>query len=512
VNGFHGEVRATWRGRIVPGGGRLAGYGALIDAYALAVPLPPRLAAIAERHHPHSTEAWLLLSPRYRPSETLRGHLAFALRYEGVDLGVMAALFAVVPRSEIETLVADAPTGTYARRIWYLYEWLRGERLDVPDAPKVRAVHAVDERLQFAIHATRVSSRHRVAENLPGTPAFCPLIRRTEALVHLVESRLDEAARRSVGAVHPDLVARASAFLMLEDSRSSFAIEHERPSHDRTARWAQTIAEAGASALSIAEFERLQRIVIGADDRFVRLGLRDEGGFVGTHDRRTFAPLPSHISAKPEDLRSLLAGIAAYDARARDGGLNAVLSAAASAFGFVYVHPFVDGNGRLHRWIVHHVLAAAGFVPNQVVIPVSAAILRHLTAYRSVLESTSTELLRVIAWEPTERGNVEVLGETANFYRYFDATAHAEFLYDCVRETIEHDVPREVAYLAAYDRFAGDVVEIVDMPAMSIRLLHRFLVSENGRLSRRARENEFAALSATEIASVERLFAQSRRT
>ena len=38
-----------------------------------------------------------------------------------------------------------------------------------------------------------------------------------------------------------------------------------------------------------------------------------------------------------------------------------MVAAAAVAFGFVYIHPFEDGNGRLHRWRIHHVLARAGF-------------------------------------------------------------------------------------------------------------------------------------------------------
>jgi Fic family protein len=37
--------------------------------------------------------------------------------------------------------------------------------------------------------------------------------------------------------------------------------------------------------------------------------------------------------------------------------------AAATAFGFVYVHPFQDGNGRIHRCLVHHVLAERKFTP-----------------------------------------------------------------------------------------------------------------------------------------------------
>ena len=175
--------------------------------------------------------------------------------------------------------------------------------------------------------------------------------------------------------------------------------------------------------------------------------------------------------------------------------VDPVVVAAAAAFGFVYVHPFSDGNGRLHRWLIHHVLAAAGYNPPGVIFPVSAAILRNIDGYRGVLESYSRPLLEHIDWRAAPNGNIEVLNDTADYYRYFDATAHAEFLYRCVEQTIEHDLPEEVAYLQAYDRFARGIQEIADMPAEKIELLHRFLRQENGRLSKRARENEFAALT-----------------
>ena len=36
---------------------------------------------------------------------------------------------------------------------------------------------------------------------------------------------------------------------------------------------------------------------------------------------------------------------------------------------------------------------------------------------------------------PTDTNNVRVLNDTADFYCFFDATPHAEFLYACVRQT-----------------------------------------------------------------------------
>jgi len=497
-----------FRGRLLPELGRPAGYAALIERYDLRLPLPPRLAAIAARHHPTSTGAWRMLTPRHRPEDTLQGHLVFALKWEGVDPSVLAALFRVIEPEELAAIIRATPTGTFARRLWFLYEWLTGNTLDIPDPGKVSNVEVVDPDLQVALARGTPSPRHKVVNNLPGTRQFCPMVRRTPALDGLIAKRLDVRAREVVGRTSPDLITRAAAFLLLSDSKSSFAIEGERPSSARAARWGQAIAQAGSRQLSVAEFERLQRIVIG-DARFVRLGLREEGGFVGTHDRTTHEPIPDHVSARQEDVRSLVEGIVAYDERAAAGGIDPVAAAAALAFGFVYVHPFVDGNGRIHRWLMHHVLAAAAFVPPGLVFPISAAILRQLAQYRAVLESYSAPLLPFIEWRATADNNVEVLNETADYYRYFDATAHAEFLYRCVEQTVERDLPDEVRFLEAYDRFSRSVQQIVDMPDRQIELLRAFLAQDDGRLSQRARKGEFAALTDDEAEEIEARYAAS---
>ena len=175
-------------------------------------------------------------------------------------------------------------------------------------------------------------------------------------------------------------------------------------------------------------------------------------------------------------------------------GLDPVIAATLLAFGFVYVHPFEDGNGRMHRYLIHHVLAQRGFNPAGIVFPVSAAILERIDEYRTVLEDYSKRLMPVIDWQPTENGNVRVLNDTGDFYRFFDATPHAEFLYSCVKQTIEVDLPRETEFLARYDRFRARIEALADMPERTIDLLFRFLHQNGGSLSARARTLESAPL------------------
>ena len=126
--------------------------------------------------------------------------------------------------------------------------------------------------------------------------------------------------------------------------------------------------------------------------------------------------------------------------------------------------------------------------------------------YRGVLESYSAALLPFIEWRATTDGDVEVLNDTANYYRYFDGTAHAEFLYSCVEQTVEHDLPEEVRFLERFDTFSAAVKDIVEMPDREVERLRGFLAQGRGHLSMRARENEFRALTDEEASRVEALY------
>ncbi len=394
----------------------------------------------------------------------------------------------------------------YSRKLWFLWEWLREEQLDIDDARVGNFVPLVNSKLQYEGKAYP-SKRHRVRNNLPGTRNFCPLIRKTKKLEQYIGKKLSEAAIENIGPTHPDLLSRASAFLLLKDSKASYTIEGETPPHNRIERWGRIIGEAGQRKLNITELEHLQQVVI-ADNRFIDPGLRMEGGFVGEHDRSSGMPMPDHISAWPDDLKTLMTGlIETYELLCKDD-FDAVLLATVLAFGFVFIHPFEDGNGRIHRYLFHHVLAEKGFVPRGLIFPVSAVILERLDKYRKILQHFSKPRLDLIEWRPTEKNNVEVLNETVDLYRYFDATKQAEFFFECVEETVNRTLPDEVEYLKKYDLLNEFIKNYIDMPDRLVDLLIRFLNRNTGTLSKRAREKEFKNLTASEIQAIEQKYAE----
>ena len=482
-------------------GASLTGYAALIAGHELSVPAPDYLCAIGTKHKKYDKGRWRLYTPRHKPEDTLLGHLTFALKYEGIDLAVIKALFDVIDPQEIADIVRAEPTGAYSRRIWFLFEWLHETEIDLEDTTRGNFVPLVNEALQYP-GPSRDSRRHRVRNNLPGTRKFCPLIRRTEKLDQFIAMNLSQAAIDHIGKTHADLLSRAAAFLLLKDSKASYTIEGENPPHNRIERWGKIIGEAGQRNLSVEELEYLQTIVI-ADSRFTMPGCRVEGGFVGDHDRATGMPMPVLISARAEDLESLLSGFIETYQLLCDSDHDAVLMAALIAFGFVFIHPFEDGNGRIHRYLFHHVLAEKGFVSKGLVFPVSAVILERIDDYRQTLEHYSKPRLDLIEWRPTDKNNVEVLNETIDLYRYFDATRQAEFFFECVEETVNKTLPEEVSYLTKYDLLNDFIKNYIEMPDRLVDLLIRFLNQNDGTLSKRVRDKEFNLLTEAEVQAIE---------
>ena len=220
------------------------------------------------------------------------------------------------------------------------------------------------------------------------------MIRRTKTIDRYVAMRLSQVAQDHIGKTHVDLISRAATFLLLEDSKATYAIEGEFPTLKRIERWGSIIGQAGQRELSIDELEYLQSIVI-SDKRFITPGCRVAVRFIGNHDRATRLPIPVHISAKPEDLKNLLTGLLDTNNLLGKSDYDIILMAATIAFGFVFIHPFEDGNGRIHRYLFHHVLGEQGFVSNKIVFPVSAVIQDRIDEYKQVLEHYSKPRLKL---------------------------------------------------------------------------------------------------------------------
>jgi hypothetical protein len=359
--------------------------------------------------------------PGSTPLDVLEMHLRFALDGEGLDLSMLAAIVRVAAPGDITSIVRRRTTGVFARRLWYLYEWLTGRKLDVPVSEgRLRFVPVIDATRQLALKTGTPSGRHRVIDNLPGTPRFCPMVRWTPALRTASAKALDARAREIIASTHHARRPWVATWLQRSEAASSFVLAREEPSARRTGNWADAVGQAGARVLTLDELLRLQQLAYG-DSPSAVLGLRrgqsDNGG------------------ARPQDLDGLVGGVIDYAERAVCGVADPVMAAAALAFGLAGIRPFATGNGHLHRWLVHHTLDAAGYTLPGFVLPISTAMARRIEEYRGLVRPSAS----------SQR-------EAADAYRFGDKTRHAEFLYRCLEDSIETDLDRGAGLAALRGR------------------------------------------------------------
>ena len=130
-------------------------------------------------------------------------------------------------------------------------------------------------------------------------------------------------------------------------------------------------------------------------------------------------------------------------------------------------------------------------------------MLDRIDDYRDTLQAQSRPLMPFIKWRPTPERNVDVLNDTADLYRYFDCTEAAEFLYACVRRTVEDELPREIDYLRRHDEAIQRIMEAVEIPDRIAEELVMFIRQNNGALPRKRREGTFKELSDEEVRRVE---------
>ncbi len=506
-NRFSRKV-TTFHGRALPEEGVLVGYAQLLliieENTGMSLPLPDVLALVTDKQQRYNTEYWQVFANRYMPSEDEIGHLIFALKYEGIDLLILKEFFLYAGDDLVKTMMKNEPTSQYSRRVWFLYEWLFGKQLDIPDLKVGTYVEIINPKLQYE-GPVENSTRHRVKNNLPGTPEFCPLIRRTEKLEKFTATKFPELMEKGLKGRNKDLIRRTAAFLLLKDSKASFAIEGEYPPNMRARNWGKAIGQAGKKPLSVSEIERLQDIVIGTK-KLKHMGIRTNEGFIGEHDRESFLPMPDHIPAKAKDLHSLMNGVIDTNNILQNSAYDPVLAAASIAFGFVFIHPLSDGNGRIHRYLIHHILVRMGYTKRGMIFPVSAAILNHIAEYQDVLEAFSSPRIDLIEWKPTQDHNIEITNETIDLYRYFDATLQAEFLYECVEETIEKIIPEEMDFLEKYDKMTNYINSLVTLPDTKVDLLIKFLNQNEGKLSKNKRSKEYEELNDDEVSTIEEFY------
>ena len=228
------------------------------------------------------------------------------------------------------------------------------------------------------------------------------------------------------------------------------------------------------SALTQYGMLEIQRAIMGDKMVGTQLGIRRSPVFVG-HTNSLFEPVIDYLAPHHEKVPEMMEGLRAFELRTR--GQSPLLRAAALSFGFVYIHPLGDGNGRLSRFLINDILRRDGFLPAPVILPVSAVISENAmrrAAYDTALEHLSRPLMTlmndVCTFGATERyddgvaSNLHVADWDRGLatWRYADLTFQSAYLVDVICHSIVHGLKDEALYLQRYESARDSLKDIIE--------------------------------------------------
>ena len=281
---------------------------------------------------------------------------------------------------EFTAFIASKPTSQYNRVLWFLYEWMTGERLDIPDLKSGNYIPLFEDEFYYTLQNGNRDKRTRVVNNALGTPEFCPTIRKTPEIKALEAVDVYETAYAKMQGIGEflsvDVIGRSINYLYTKETKSSTEIEKEQPNRQRMQRFLNAIKNVGLYELSKQSLLNIQNQIVA--DNVKAADYRESEIYVGsTIQRFGIRDEDVHyVGAKQEHVKSMMNGLLKlHDNLMVDGTMPPLMHATLISFGEVYIHPFDDGNGRIHRYLIHDVMKHRE-PGHQFIIPISAAILK----------------------------------------------------------------------------------------------------------------------------------------
>jgi hypothetical protein len=435
-----------------------------------------------------------LLAVPAEGDSAIPAHLEFALRREGIDLAAMAAVCAAMDPLPLAAWISERPSSKYARRLGFLYEWLTGRELPV-DVTRIAGSYepVLDPQVYFTGPASTVARWH-VRDNLPGTAEWCPTVHREGAPGHPVGT-LDVAAQIAGARAHlpREIWSQAVAVAALAEVQASYSLAGERASPAQESAVVRLLRTAGevpvAGRLEPARLIQLQGALFRGAAHHAAYGLRREEGFAGSPGSTGFQRI-EYPFPPPGALESLLRGLAASVERLNEAEVPLPVLSAVVGFGFGFVHPLLEGNGRVHRYLLQAALAAGGALKGGSVIPVSEVMLvrpqEHeevQRAYSAPLRASAEALAGVpLVLEPGQRFSFPGYERVAALYRFPVLTAQVLYLEGALRQGIDSGLREEAHRLQAQAEERSRLAASLGMPLARLDLLMRIIRQQGGAL------------------------------
>lgn len=433
-------------------------------------------------------------------------HLQFALKHEGVNLGILAQVLPKLEPSTIVDSLKSSPTSSYLRMIAFLWEQFTCKELVGSPTQSGNYVDLFDPE-RFVTGKSVRFPRWRINWNGLGDLRSCATVELTPAIREGLEGDVLGRAREFANSLPKDLLQRTTEWAYLHETQSSFAIERETASEPKAHTFMRLLARAhDGRALSEDYLAELQAATVSNPfDQAV--AFRTQQNWLSGPGRGSISV--TYVPPPPSSMRTMMESLMVF-ANEQAPHVPALVAASVLSFGFVYAHPFMDGNGRLSRFLFHYALCRAGALDNGSLLPVSVAMQQHESEYLAALKAFSAPARErwQVRWIDDAQYDFQ-FDASDDIYRYWDATIQTEFSLKMAEYALDAGLMQEASFLRRFDAIKKEVEAHHDVRGSDLSQLIMMCLDNNGRVSMNRRKQFVDRVPEAVFAAIEQAAASS---
>ena len=415
-------------------------------------------------------------------------HLLFALKHEGIDLAILEQAVHHLDGGLLAAAVESSPAGGYLRQLGFFWETFRKERLpNLEDRTIIGGTLPIFDPTRYVTSRDGFRDpRWRVRWNGLGTPDYCATVELTEAVVRGLNANILGRTNHFAATLGQTMLDRSLSWAYLSETEGSFAIERETPSPDKAGAFVRLLQQAHEKRDLTEEYlVELQNATINNPlDKAVQF--RAEQNWLKGPARGALGV--TYVPPTPDLAADLMDGLMSLG-NTLPANVDPVVAGSILSFGFVFIHPFMDGNGRLSRFLFHQALCRSGQLANGLLLPISVAMKRSEDEYVATLKAFSARARDL--WQVTsiDEGSYQFTFNGAPaIYRFWDATPQVEFGFKMAEQALEHDLRQETEFLSDYDAVVRKINAEYDVRGSDLSTLVLTCFQNSGVVSKHRRK------------------------
>lgn len=418
-------------------------------------------------------------------SDSTLEHLLFALKHEGINLAVLDQAVRQLDGGALVGALRAAPNGGYLRQLGFFWETFRNEQLQ--GLPEIGGpTWEIFDPTRYVTAPGYRDARWRVNWNGLGTTSYCVTVERTEAVMRGLDARILARTNDFAAKLGKAMLDRSLSWAYLSETEGSFAIEQETPTEDKARTFMQLLRQAHEQRdLTEDYLVELQNATISnALDKAAEF--RSQQNWLMGPGRGAIAV--TYVPPPPDLAVELMAELMAMG-NTLPKEVDPVVAGSILSFGFVFIHPFMDGNGRLSRFLFHQALCRSGQLADGLLLPISVAMKRSEDEYLASLQTFSRPARELwnLKWIDEGQYDFAFNGAPAA-YRFWDATPCVEFGFKMAEQALEHDLRQETEFLADYDAVIRKIDSAFDVRGSDLSTLVVTCFDNVGVVSKKRRK------------------------